>query len=140
MALVLDTSAVLALLFKELGHELVHDALRQGAAISAVNLAEAVTRLVRDGMAGDQAALAVSSLPLDLHELNEELAVQTGALYAETRRFGLSLGDRACLALARQLKMAALTGDRVWLELAPMIGVEVRLLAATSAGTASSRC
>jgi len=128
MAFVLDTSAVLALLFEEAGHDLVHDALREGAAISAVNLAETVTRLVRDGMAGEQAALAVASLPLDLHELDEELAVQTGALYAETRRFGLSLGDRACLALARQEKMVALTGDRVWLELGPVIGVEVRLI------------
>ena len=128
MAFVLDTSAVLALLFKEAGHDMVHDALREGAAISAVNLAETVTRLVRDGMAGERAALAVTSLPLDLHELDEELAVQTGALYAETRRFGLSLGDRACLALARQEKMVALTGDRVWLELGPVIGVEVRLI------------
>ncbi len=128
MKFVLDASAVLALLFREAGHDLVHDALRAGAAISAVNLAEAVTRLVRDGMAGDQAALAVSSLPLDLYALNEELAVHAGALFAETRRFGLSLGDRACLALARQQAMVALTGDRLWLQVGPVIGVEVRLI------------
>ena len=128
MAFVLDTSAVLALLFKEAGHDLVHDALLEGAAISAVNLAEVVTRLVRDGMSGDQAATAISSLPLDYYQLSEELAVQTGALHAETRRFGLSLGDRACLALARQEQMVALTGDRIWLEAGPAIGVEVRLI------------
>jgi ribonuclease VapC len=128
MPYALDTSAMLAVVFREAGQDVVHAALRDGAAISAVNFAEAVTRLVRDGMPADRAHLALSSLPIDLRALNEDLAVLTGALYAQTHQFGLSLGDRACLALARQESMIALTGDRIWLRAAPLVGVEVRLI------------
>ena len=128
MTYVLDTSAVLAVLFKEAGEDVVHAALREGAAFSTVNFAEAVARLARNGMASDRAALALSSLPLDLRDLDEALATETGALFAQTRRFGLSLGDRACLALARQEGVVALTGDRAWLPVGPLIGVEIRLI------------
>ena len=79
-------------------------------------------------MPADRADLALSSLPLDLRALDADLAVLTGALYAETRQFGLSLGDRACLALAKQERMIALTGDRIWLQVGPSIGVEVQLI------------
>jgi ribonuclease VapC len=128
MPFVLDTSAVLAILFREPGQDIVRTALREGSAISAVNLAEAITRLVRDGMAADRAAAALSALPIELHDLGAELAIEIGALFAQTRPFGLSLGDRACLALARQEKLPALTGDRAWLQVAPLVGVEVRLI------------
>jgi PIN domain nuclease of toxin-antitoxin system len=128
MPFVLDTSAVLAILFREPGQDMVRTALREGSAISAVNLAEAITRLVRDGMAAEHAAAALSALPIELHDLGAELATATGALFAQTRPFGLSLGDRACLALARQEKLPALTGDRAWLQVASLVGVEVRLI------------
>jgi ribonuclease VapC len=128
MSFVLDTSAVLAILFGEPGQDAVRSALREGTTISAVNFAEAMTRLVRDGMAADGAATALSTLPIALHDLDAELARQTGAMFAQTRRFGLSLGDRACLALARELALPALTGDRAWLQVAPLVGVEVRLI------------
>ncbi len=128
MPFVLDTSAVLAILFREPGQDIVRTALREGSAISAVNLAEAITRLVRDGMAADRAAAALSALPIALHDLDADLAVETGALFAQTRPFGLSLGDRACLALARQQNLPALTGDRAWLQVASLVGIEVRLI------------
>jgi ribonuclease VapC len=128
MAFVLDTSAVLAILFGEPGQDVVRSALREGTAISAVNFAEAMTRLVRDGMGADRAAAGLSALPIALHDLGAELAIQTGAMFAQTRPFGLSLGDRACLALAKQEGWPALTGDRAWLQVAPLVGVEVRLI------------
>ena len=128
MPVVLDTSAVLAILFREPGQDVVRSALRDGTAMSAVNFAEAMTRLVRNGMAADGAATALTTLPIALHDLNAELAIQTGAMFAQTRPFGLSLGDRACLALARHQALPALTGDRAWLQVAPLIGVEVRLI------------
>jgi ribonuclease VapC len=128
MPVVLDTSAVLAILFREPGQDVVRSALRDGTAMSAVNFTEAMTRLVRNGMAADGAATALTTLPIALHDLNAELAIQTGAMFAQTRPFGLSLGDRACLALARHQGLPALTGDRAWLQVAPLIGVEVRLI------------
>ena len=128
MPFVLDTSAVLAILFREPGQDVVRSALHEGALLSAVNFAEAITRLVRDGMAADRAAAAITALPIGLRDLDAQLATDAGALFAQTRPFGLSLGDRACLALARQESVPALTGDRVWVEVAPLLGVEVRLI------------
>jgi ribonuclease VapC len=128
MPLVLDTSAVLAILFREPGQDVVRSALHEGALLSTVNFAEAITRLVRDGMAADRAAAAITALPMGLRELDAQLATDAGALFAQTRPFGLSLGDRACLALARQEGVPTLTGDRVWLQVAPLVGVEVRLI------------
>ena len=128
MDIVLDSSAVLAVLFQEPGQEVVKAAFGRGAAISAANLAEAMTRLVRDGMAAEIAARALSALPMTVHDLDHDLAIQAGAIFAQTRPFGLSLGDRACLALARQEKLPALTADRVWLQAGPLVDVEVRLI------------
>jgi ribonuclease VapC len=128
MPFVLDTSAVLAILFREPGQDVVRSALHEGALLSTVNFAEAITRLVRDGMAADRAAAAITALPIGLRDLDAELATDAGALFDQTRPFGLSLGDRACLALARQESVPALTGDRVWVQVAPLLGVEVRLI------------
>lgn len=128
MPFVLDTSAVLAILFRETGQDVVRSALHEGALLSTVNFAEAVTRLVRDGMAADRAAAAITALPIGLRDLDAQLATDAGALFTQTRPFGLSLGDRACLALARHEGVPALTGDRVWLEVAPLLGVAVRLI------------
>jgi ribonuclease VapC len=128
MGIVLDSSAVLAVLFQEPGQDAVKAALGSGAAISAANLAEAMTRLVKDGMPAEQAARALSALSMTLHELDHDLAIHVGAMFAQTRPFGLSLGDRACLALAKREKLPALTADRVWLQAGPLVGVEVRLI------------
>jgi ribonuclease VapC len=119
---------VLAILFREPGQDVVRSALHEGALLSAVNFAEAITRLVRDGMAADRAAAAITALPIGLRDLDAQLATDAGALFAQTRPFGLSLGDRACLALARQESVPALTGDRVWVQVAPLLKVEVRLI------------
>jgi ribonuclease VapC len=128
MPFILDTSTVLALLFREPGQDAVQAALREGAAMSAVNFSETISRLVRDGMAADRAATALSALPIALHDFDAELAVQAGGMFVQTRPLGLSLGDRACLALARREALPALTGDRAWLQAGPLVGVEVRLI------------
>jgi PIN domain nuclease of toxin-antitoxin system len=128
MQVVLDASAVLAVLFRESGQGVVRAALRDGAVISAVNVAEVISRLVGTGMAADEAASAAMALPMSLHDLDEALAIEMAAITVHTRRFGLSLGDRACLALARRQTLPALTADRAWLHAGPLIGVEVRLI------------
>jgi PIN domain nuclease of toxin-antitoxin system len=128
MQVVLDASAVLAVLFRESGQGVVRAALRDGTVISAVNVAEVISRLVGTGMAADEAATAVMALPMSLHDLDEALAIEMAAITVHTRRFGLSLGDRACLALARRQTLPALTADRAWLHAGPLIGVEVRLI------------
>jgi ribonuclease VapC len=123
---VLDASALLALLNGESGSEQVAGMIVEGAAISAVNLAEVVTKLSEIGMPEALIHEVLDSLGLEIIDFDFEQAYQVGLLRPLTRHAGLSLGDRACLALAKQLGLPALTTDRIWEHLA--IGVIVQII------------
>lgn len=120
---VLDASALLALLTKEPGAERVAQAI-PGAVISAVNLSEVVAKLTGGGMPPETARQLLSILGLEVVSFDEEHAYETGFLHVETKDFGLSLGDRACLGLARSFQLPVLTADRAWQKLS--IGVTVQ--------------
>lgn len=122
---VADASAVLAILRGEIGAE---DALRatSGAVISAVNYAEVISRLIDLGASIEDAVTAIDRLGIEVADFDETLAVRTGMLRPGTRGRGLSLGDRACLALAHRLGLAAVTADRAWADLD--LGLEVVLI------------
>jgi ribonuclease VapC len=123
--MVLDASALLALINSEPGWKVVAATLPE-AAISAVNLAEVVTKMVDIGIPEEDAwAEAADLVPLIIG-FGPELARATAGLRVMTRPLGLSLGDRACLALAQQLHLPALTVDTAWRRLS--IGVEIRFL------------
>jgi ribonuclease VapC len=125
---VLDASAVLAYLLNEPGEDVVTEAIAADAAMSSINLAEVMTRLVRDGASPNDAEDILAALPVTIHAFDDATALQAGAMVAVTRKFGLSLGDRACLALARRENLSVLTGDRVWAEAGPLVGVTVILI------------
>jgi PIN domain nuclease of toxin-antitoxin system len=122
---VLDASALLALLNREPGHEEVARIISR-AAVSAVNLSEVVAKLAESGMPGEEIREALEGLALETHDFGRELAFQAGLLRPLTRSRGLSLGDRACLALGRQLDLPVLTTNRAWEGLD--LGIEVRLV------------
>jgi PIN domain nuclease of toxin-antitoxin system len=127
---VLDASALLALLKGEPGAERVAEALEQGAYLSAVNLAEVLSKLADWGEdpAEAQARMAQVGLlgaAVEVLPFTGEDALEVARLRALTRAYGLSFGDRACLALARRLGLPALTAERAWAELDLGIPVEV---------------
>lgn len=122
---VLDASAALAVLLREAGGDSVEPHC-PGATISAVNLAEVVARLAERGTAESDVRSAISDLGLLVVPFDADGAIATGMLRLPTKAFGLSLGDRACLALARERKVPALTADRRWSGLD--VGVEIRLI------------
>jgi len=127
---VLDASALLALLKGEPGAERVAEALEQGAYLSAVNLAEVLSRLADWGEdpAEAQARMAQVGLlgaAVEVLPFTGEDALEVARLRALTRAYGLSFGDRACLALARRLGLPALTAERAWAELGLGIPVEI---------------
>jgi ribonuclease VapC len=122
---VLDASALLALLREEPGSDVVAATI-PGAAISAVNLAEVVGKLVDAGMSESSARDATLGLGLDVHPFDAETAFVVGGLRGKTRDAGLSLGDRACLALAMQTSLPAITADRGWKSL--KLGVTVKII------------
>jgi ribonuclease VapC len=128
MRVILDASAILAYLLQEPGGESVAEAIDSGAGLGTANLAEVMTRLVRDGVAVDTARQVLSALPVTLFDLDADLALRAGALVLATRKFGLSLGDRLCLALAIRENVPAVTADTAWAEVAPLIGATVQLI------------
>jgi ribonuclease VapC len=122
---VLDTSALLAYVSREPGREVV-EAVIGNACISAANWAEAVGRLVDRGGSLESVRAALSIAPIDVVDFNQSLAETAGALITRTRTKGLSLGDRACLALAAREGLPAITADRAWADLD--LGVSIRLI------------
>ena len=122
---VLDSSAIIAWLHDEPGRALVDDQIH-GATVSAVNLAEVVGKLIDKGLSPEAAVATAWELPCEVAPFDRETALAAGALRAETRPYGLSLGDRACLALARREGLPVLTADRAWAQVE--VGVEIRML------------
>jgi PIN domain nuclease of toxin-antitoxin system len=125
MMVVLDASAVLAVLFREPGADVVEGYLAS-AIICAPNVTEVVTKLVDKDWSIDEAVSQIGALSLPIASLDDRLAIRAGALRLVTNKRGLSLADRACLALAEREKLPAVTADRAWRNLD--IGVEIRLV------------
>ncbi|MGD0981854.1 MAG: type II toxin-antitoxin system VapC family toxin [Solirubrobacteraceae bacterium] len=129
---VLDASALLAYLGNELGGDVVAEAIAGGATISIVNLAEALSTLATRG--ADPTAVvtrlterglldgAITVEPFTLAD-----ATEAARLRPLTRLAGLSLADRACLALASRLSREALTADRAWLGV-ELNDVDIRMI------------
>lgn len=123
--IVLDASAVLALLHREVGADIVLRHL-DDALVSAVNLAELGARLADHGMPEAEIKEVAEAVGLEIAPFDESQAYASAFLRSATRAKGLSLGDRACLALAKARGVPALTADRAWAELD--LGVDVRLI------------
>jgi ribonuclease VapC len=122
---VLDASALMALFQGESGSDKVAQAVKDGAAISAVNLSEIASKLNELHTPQTLIQDAINALGLTIVDFNTESAYQVGLLRPLTRHPGLSLGDRACLALAQYLNLPALTCDRLWKNLSLDIAIEV---------------
>jgi PIN domain nuclease of toxin-antitoxin system len=120
---VLDASALLALVGGEPGGAIVAEAFPH-VVISAVNLSEAVAKLIERSMPPAVVRALLEDLDLDVHPFDAESAFAAGDLRATTRDLGLSFGDRACLALGQQLKLPVLTTDRAWASLD--LGIAIR--------------
>lgn len=123
--LLLDTSALLALVFREPGFEAVLAAL-DGAAIGAVSQAEVVEIAARRGIDPVSAASWADNLSIPILPFAPAMAARAGALLAQHRRQGMSLGGAACLGCAAELGVPVLTADRAWATLG--VPVEVRLI------------
>ncbi len=121
---VLDASAILAVLKAEAGSLIVEEALSESI-ISAVNLSEVVAKLAEGGMPEGAIEDALHSLPLRVVAFDELQAYEVGMLRTGTRRAGLSLGDRACLNLARSRGLTAITADTAWMQVGMSVDVRV---------------
>ena len=122
---VLDTSAILAFVNHEPGMEIVLPLL-ESTIINTVILAEVVTKLAERGMSESAIQDTLADLGVQVVPFDEEQAFLAGMMRPATRRFGLSLGDRACLALGIVTGLPVITADRNWARVS--IDLDVRLI------------
>ena len=128
---VLDASAFLAYLRDEPGALVVENALTQRACISVVNWAEVLSKVADVGEDPEALALHLKNEgllgnSLEIIPLTEEDALVVAQLRPLTKTSGLSLGDRACLALGKRLRLPIFTADRTWASL--NLAVQVQLI------------
>ncbi|MHB1699233.1 MAG: type II toxin-antitoxin system VapC family toxin [Acidobacteriaceae bacterium] len=132
-SIVLDASAVLAVLQQEKGDEQILAAIElagEGIAISSVNFCEVVAKLVREGASPAEVARGVAVFRPYVVDFTLPQSERAGELYRNTKSLGLSLGDRACLALAEATNATAWTTDRAWKKL--RIDVKIELVRGSS--------
>ncbi|MGH3439088.1 MAG: PIN domain-containing protein [Sciscionella sp.] len=110
---VLDTSAVLAWLREEPGADVV-DCLLEEAIMGAANWSELAQKLLQHGADAHQTTARLATLGLTVEAFTAADALRAAELWPATRRAGLSLGDRACLALATRLELLAVIADQAW--------------------------
>ncbi len=121
--IVFDTSAVLAFLYAEPGHQTVQSLLDKGR-ISAANWSETLQKIAFHGGDSQRQGSLLMVLGLTVEPLTGVDAERAAQLYPTTREAGLSLGDRCCLALAHRLRAPAVTADRAWADVDA--GIELR--------------
>ena len=123
---VLDATAILAVINAEPGAEKLTSDLLADAVASAVNLAEVQTKLVSRGWTSDEAWEDATSPIREVLPFDEEQARMAGDLVTQTRHLGLSLGDRACLALGIALKVPVYTAEKAWKKV--KVGVRIHVI------------
>lgn len=123
---VLDASAILALLLQERGCEVLAPAILDEAVASTVNLFEVAAKLVRSGGNPDDAWGDALSSVREAVAFDEGQAHAAARLVTQTQPLGLSLGDRACLALALSRRAPVYTTDKAWKKL--NLGIPIHII------------
>lgn len=122
--IVFDSSAILALLNEESGKEVVSENLDR-AMVSAINIVEVATVLIRKGLDSEAIFNLLKETFLHIEDFNLDQAIIASSIDELTKHHGLSLGDRACLALAKHKNLPVLTADKAWKEFD--LGIKVQL-------------
>jgi ribonuclease VapC len=111
--MVLDTSAILAAILQEDGGSQVYEILAPRF-VSTVNVVEVRTKLIDKGSSEHEIDAALELIDMVEVDFTSAQARFASGLREATRRAGLSVGDRACLALAAEKNAIAMTADRIW--------------------------
>lgn len=112
----LDTSAIIALLKKEPGYESLEEVVANSA-VSIINFSELVSVLMRTSIVESEIDEIIKDIIPEIIPFSEDIAIQTGKLIKLTKDLGLSLGDRACIATGIYHGIPIYTTDKVWKDL-----------------------
>lgn len=110
---VIDTSVLLCVLLNERGLERALE-VSEGAAISSVNVSEAIAKCLEKDVPERLALLYLHNSRISVIDFDVDCATLAGRLWKSAPRGLLSLGDRACIATAIRTGGTAITADRVW--------------------------
>ncbi len=129
MLYVMDASAMLALMQAEKGWEVVDELIQEQECVaSCVNIAEVGTRMIDKGLAPSQLERTLKELDVQPIDFDLEQSTFCAELRLSTKYAGLSLGDRACLALTKLMGGTAVTSDRAWLDIARATHINVLMI------------
>jgi ribonuclease VapC len=120
---ILDSTALIALVGSESGSQRIADLL-ENSAVSAVNLAETANKLLEKGFSQAEVRESLAKLKLKVEDWSEAMVYRSAEFTQFNKSHGLSLGDRACLSLAKHLHATAVTSDRTWSR-KPSLGVPI---------------
>lgn len=121
---VLDASALLALVNQEPGQEVVANLVPRSV-ISAVNFSELVAKLTEQGIPEKEVQNILAALNLAVIPFDQVQGLMAGYLRPVTKPLGLSLGDRACLALGLQTQNLVVTADKAWSQLELDLDIQI---------------
>lgn len=124
---VLDASAILAAILGEAGGDAVFDKVGD-ATVSTVNVAEVYTYAAINELPTDAIDAFFADTGIEVAPFDHNQAITAGQLAGITRKAGLSLGDRSCLALSKLRRAEVLTADRPWRQVSEAVGLTITLL------------
>ena len=126
---VMDASAIMAILRGEPGCDYVQELLEsEECAISSVNMAEVGSKLIDYGLPPEDFPRIARQLQIDIIDFNTEQSIQSAQIRKITRPAGLSLGDRACVALTQLVQGCVVTADRAWADVAGVTQIKVLMI------------
>lgn len=125
--ILLDSSALIALLKQEPGYKKINEVLAHSA-ISTVNQCELVSIFARNDMSEEEINDIITDIVPEVIPFCENISIKAGKLSRFTNAYGLSLGDRACIATAEYYKMPVYTTDKIWAELKKNVSIPITII------------
>ena len=125
--ILLDTSALIALIKKESGYQKIEEVLPYSA-ISSVNLCELASILARNNILENEIDEIIEDIVPEVIPFCENIAIKAGKLSKYSAKYGLSLGDKACLSTAEYYSMNVYTTDKIWPELKTYITIAINVI------------
>jgi len=123
--IILDASALLALLQEEKGAGFVMDLIEHGASMTTLNLAEVTCKLYGKQYSKSEIDSCINELPINFIPITREIAELAASYYVYTKSFGLSLADKICLAAGKLGGYTVVTADKIWEKLDLAIDIKV---------------
>lgn len=124
--ILLDASALIAVMMGESGAEAVERHLDSGVSITSVNLAETISKLMQYGFSAEELEEVIVESQIQVVPFEKAHALLMPIFQPYIKSHNLSLADRVCLSVAQKNGYIVLTTDTTLAKLA--LDINVRLI------------